>query len=87
MDDGHIRSWELAFLLTIRATALGQILYHPSQLLARNLAFLTNGARENGRSRPFARDRTWQVLVADLVEPIESRAADTQTRSKRRYQT
>jgi len=54
-------------LLTIRATALGQILYQPSQLLARNLAFLTNGARENRRSRPFARDRTLQVLVADLV--------------------
>jgi len=72
MDDGHIRSWELAFLLTIRATALGQILYQPSQLLARNLVFLNNGARENRRSRPFARDRTLQALVDDLVAAMKN---------------
>jgi len=41
--------------------------YEYSQVLARNLAFLTKGAPQNRRSRALARDRTLQVLVADLV--------------------
>jgi DNA-binding XRE family transcriptional regulator len=66
-DDWHVPSWELAFLLTIRAMALGEIMYELSQVLERNLASLTTRARVNRRSRAFARDRTLQLLVADLV--------------------
>jgi len=66
-DDGYVRLWELTFLLTIGAITFGHIVYESSRILARNLALLTKGARENRRSRAFARDRTLQVLVADLV--------------------
>ena len=38
-----------------------------SQVLASNLACLTNGKRERPRSRVLTADRTLQVLVADLV--------------------
>ncbi len=54
-------------MLTIRATRPGPTVYEPYQLLARNLALLTKGARENRRSRAFARDRALQLLVSDLV--------------------
>ena len=42
-------------------------MHEPSRILARNLALRTTGASENRRSQAFARDRTLQVLVADLV--------------------
>ena len=66
-DDGHGRSSELAFLLTIVAIASGQMVHESSRILARNLAFRTTAAPQNRRSHAFARDRTLQALVADLV--------------------
>jgi DNA-binding XRE family transcriptional regulator len=38
-----------------------------SLVLASNLAFLANAARVNRRSRALARNRTRQLLIADLV--------------------
>ena len=55
-------------MLTIGAIASGQIVYESSRILARNLAFrTTDTARKRRRSQAFARDRTLQGLVADLV--------------------
>ena len=54
-------------MLTIGAIAPGQIVNESPRILARNLAFLKTGAPENRRSRAFARDRTLQALVADLL--------------------
>ena len=42
-------------------------MYESSRILARNLAFLATGARQNRRSQALARDRTLQVLIAELV--------------------
>ena len=66
-DDGCVRSWELAFLLTIGAMASQHIVYWSTRNLARNLALLPKGARGNRRSQAFTRDRTLRVLIADLV--------------------
>jgi ribosome-binding protein aMBF1 (putative translation factor) len=38
-----------------------------SEVLAKNLAFLTKGERKKRRSRALEADRTLQTLVADLV--------------------
>ncbi len=46
---------------------LGTTMYEFSPVLASNLALLTTAARANRRSRALARDRTLQLLVADLV--------------------
>ena len=54
MGDGHVRTWKLAFLLTIRANLVGQTLYERSQALASNLAFPASGARTTRRARVFA---------------------------------
>ena len=42
-------------------------MYERSQVLAKNLAFLTKGERVKRRSLALEADRTLQVLVADLV--------------------
>ena len=42
-------------------------MYESSRILARNLAFRTTAAPQNRRSQAFARDRTLQALIADLV--------------------
>jgi len=64
--DGHVSSWELAFLLTTPATITSAI-PERSQVLASNLAYLTNGDHENRHCRTLAADRTLRALVADLV--------------------
>ena len=42
-------------------------MYERSQILPRNLAFLTEGERKNRHVRSLKADRTLRVLVADLV--------------------
>ena len=42
-------------------------MYDRSQVLAKNLAFLTKGKRAKRRSLALEADRTLQALVADLV--------------------
>ena len=42
-------------------------MYKPTDILARNLAALTQTRRNRKPSRALARDRTLQTLVADLV--------------------
>ena len=64
--DRHVRSLELAFLRTTRAT-FTSVVYERSQVLAKNLAFPTKGERVKRRSLALEADRTLQVLVADLV--------------------
>ncbi len=86
MDDGQVRTWKLAFLPTIRANLVGQTLYERSQALARNLAFLASGARKARRARAFARDRTLQVLVADLIS-ARTAAGMTQEEVARKMST
>lgn len=54
-------------MLTIGEITSQHIVYSSPRNLARNVVLLTKGAPENRRSQAFARDRTLQVLVADLV--------------------
>jgi len=63
--NGHLRLWELAFLLSARARPTSAI-YERSRVLASNLASVTE-QRKKRRTRALTTDRMLQALVTDLA--------------------
>ena len=64
--NGHLRLSELALLRSLSGAAPASAVYKPSQVLATNLASLTEG-RKKRKTRSLTTDRTLHTLSTDLV--------------------